>query len=58
MTTLADRHNTALVVIDLQNEVVANAYRRREVLDAVNMLIKRARDAHGPVVWFATPTRV
>lgn len=51
MTTLADRPNTALVVIDLQNEVIANAYRRREVLDAVNMLIKRARDAHVPVIW-------
>ncbi|MFX1763531.1 isochorismatase family protein [Paraburkholderia sp. A1RI-2L] len=51
MTTLADRPNTALVVIDLQNEVVANAYRRSEVLDAVNMLIERARIAQVPVVW-------
>ncbi len=51
MTTLADRPNTALVIIDLQNEVVANAYRRREVLGAVNMLIERARSAHVPVVW-------
>ncbi|WP_347884131.1 isochorismatase family protein [Pseudomonas aestiva] len=30
---------------------MSHAYRRREVLDAVNMLIKRARDAHLPVVW-------
>lgn len=51
MTTLAGRPNTALVVIDLQNEVVANAYRRNEVLDAVNVLIERARTAHVPVVW-------
>ncbi|CAB3809940.1 cysteine hydrolase family protein [Paraburkholderia caffeinilytica] len=51
MTTIADRPNTALVVIDLQNEVVANAYRRHEVLDAVNMLIERARTAHVPVIW-------
>lgn len=51
MTTLANRSNTALVVIDLQNEVVANAHRRREVLDTVNMLVERARGAQVPVVW-------
>lgn len=51
MTTLASRPNTALVVIDLQNEVVANAYRRREVLGTVKILIERARRAHVPVVW-------
>lgn len=51
MTTLADRPNTALVVIDLQNEVVANAYRRGQVLDTVNTLIARARSAKVPVVW-------
>jgi nicotinamidase-related amidase len=51
MTTLSDRPNTALVVIDLQNDVVANAYRRDEVLVAVNALIERARIAHVPVVW-------
>ncbi|MGF6743203.1 cysteine hydrolase family protein [Paraburkholderia atlantica] len=51
MTTLAGRPNTALLVIDLQNAVVANAYRRNEVLDAVNVLIERARTARVPVVW-------
>nr|WP_116342431.1 cysteine hydrolase family protein [Cupriavidus taiwanensis] len=51
MTTLADRPNTALVVIDFQNEVVANAYRRHEVLGAVSILIERARSARVPVVW-------
>lgn len=51
MTTLPSCPNTALVVIDLQNEVVANAYRRREVLGVVNILIERARSAHVPVVW-------
>jgi hypothetical protein len=35
---------------DLQNEVVANAYRRHEVLGAVNMLIERPRSASVPVV--------
>jgi nicotinamidase-related amidase len=51
VTTLVDRPNTALVVIDVQNEVVVNAYRRREVLDAINMLIKQARGARVPVIW-------
>jgi nicotinamidase-related amidase len=51
MTPLADRPNTALIVIDLQNGVVANAYRRREVLHAVNTLVARARSAHVPIVW-------
>jgi nicotinamidase-related amidase len=51
MTTLIDRPNTALIVIDLQNGVVVHAYRRREVLRAVNTLVARARSAHVPVVW-------
>jgi nicotinamidase-related amidase len=51
MTTLANRPNTALIVIDLQNDVVANAYRRDEVLRAVHTLVERARGAHVPVVW-------
>lgn len=51
MTTLANRPNTALVVIDFQNGVVANAYRRSEVLAAVSRLIERARIAQVPVVW-------
>lgn len=51
MTTLADRPNTALVVIDLQNGVVATAHRRLEVLGAVHDLIERARAARVPVIW-------
>lgn len=50
MTTLANRPNTALVVIDLQNEVVAND-RRHEVLGTVKMLVDRARGLHVPIVW-------
>lgn len=51
MTTLANRPNTALVVIDLQNDVVADAFRRSEVLGAVDMLVDRARAAQVPVIW-------
>jgi nicotinamidase-related amidase len=51
MTTLANRSNTALIVIDLQNGVVANAYRRHEVLNTVKTLVERARGMDVPVVW-------
>ncbi|MFM0412942.1 isochorismatase family protein [Paraburkholderia aromaticivorans] len=51
MTTLVNRPNTALIVIDLQNGVVAHAYRRQEVLRAVNMLVEKARSANVPLVW-------
>ncbi len=47
VTTLADRPPLNFL-IDLRKEV---AYRRHEVLGAVNMLIKRARSACVPVVW-------
>lgn len=51
MTTLIDRLHTALVVIDLQNDVVAQAYRRDQVLGTVRALVDRARQARVPVVW-------
>lgn len=51
MTTQIDRPHTALVVIDLQNDVVAQAYRRDEVLGTVRALVDRARQASVPVVW-------
>lgn len=51
MTTLIDRPNTALVVIDLQQGVVANACRRQEVLQTVHLLVERVRAAHVPVIW-------
>lgn len=51
MTTLADRPHAALLVIDLQNDVVAQAWRRNEVLATVAGLIDRARAAEVAVVW-------
>ncbi|MDE1180801.1 isochorismatase family protein [Paraburkholderia sp.] len=51
MTTLTNRPYTALLVIDLQNAVVANAYRRDAVLDTVGVLVGKARDAQVPVIW-------
>ena len=53
MTTLPDRPNTALVVIDVQNGVVADAYQRDEVVARIKTLVDRARAERVPVVWVA-----
>jgi nicotinamidase-related amidase len=51
MTTLPDRPNTALVVIDVQNGIVAGAYERDAVVANIGALVTRARDEGVPVVW-------
>jgi nicotinamidase-related amidase len=51
MTTLPDRPNTALLVIDVQNGVVEGNYRRDEVIANINSLIDKARAEDVPVVW-------
>ena len=51
MTTLRNRPNTALVVIDVQNGVVANAYDRDAVVANISALVDRARTQGVAVVW-------
>lgn len=51
MTTLAERPNTALVVIDVQNGVMAGAHDRDAVVANVATLVDKARAADVPVVW-------
>jgi nicotinamidase-related amidase len=51
MTTLTDRPNTALLVIDVQNGVVAAAHKRNEVLANISALLGKARAEGVPVVW-------
>ena len=51
MTTLSDRPNTALLVIDVQNGVVANAHNRDGVIANINALVDKARAEDVPVVW-------
>lgn len=51
MTNLADRPNSALVVVDVQNDVVAEAHRRDAVIANIEALIGRARTEDVPVVW-------
>ncbi len=51
MTTLSDRPNTALMVIDVQNGVVTGAHERDAVVANINTLVDKARDEGVPVVW-------
>jgi nicotinamidase-related amidase len=51
MSSLSDRPNTALLVIDVQNDVVSGAYNRDGVIRNVNTLVSKARAEGVPVVW-------
>ncbi len=51
MTTLSDRPNTALVVIDVQNGVVGEAHERDAVVANISSLVDKARGEGVPVVW-------
>ena len=51
MTILKDRPNIALLVIDVQNGVVAQAHQRDEVIANINTLVDKARAAKVPVIW-------
>jgi nicotinamidase-related amidase len=51
MTTLTDRPNTALLVVDVQNDVVAGAYNRDAVVANIAVLVEKARAGNVPVVW-------
>jgi nicotinamidase-related amidase len=50
MTTLEHRPRTALVVIDVQNDVVAGAHERDAVVGNIRSLVERAREQQVPVV--------
>ncbi|MEH3130569.1 MAG: isochorismatase family protein [Mycolicibacterium neoaurum] len=51
MTTLNDRPHSALLVVDVQDQVVADAVRRDEVVAAIGRLVDRARAQNVAVVW-------
>ncbi|WP_433824936.1 cysteine hydrolase family protein [Actinoplanes sp. CA-015351] len=51
MTTLTDRPHTALLIIDVQNGVVAGSPNRDEVITNINALLDRARLEDVPVIW-------
>ncbi|GAB7038366.1 MULTISPECIES: isochorismatase family protein [Catenuloplanes] len=51
MSTLTDRPETALVVIDVQRQVVAAAWERDAVVKNIATLVERARETGTAVVW-------
>jgi nicotinamidase-related amidase len=51
MTTLENRPNTALLVVDVQNGVVEGARERDAVVANVGSLVEKARRERVPVVW-------
>ena len=51
MTTLENRPNAALLVIDVQNDVVDGTPRRDAVVGNIASLVDRARDERISVVW-------
>jgi nicotinamidase-related amidase len=51
MTTLENRPNTALLVVDVQNGVVEAAHERDAVVANIGNLVDRARRERVPVVW-------
>ncbi|MFF3400229.1 cysteine hydrolase family protein [Streptomyces sp. NPDC002659] len=51
MTTLSDRPHTALMVIDVQKGVVADAHQRDAVVANICTLVEKAREEGVPIVW-------
>jgi nicotinamidase-related amidase len=51
MTTLDNRPNTALLIVDVQNGVVEGAPERDTVVANVGSLVEKAREQEVPVVW-------
>jgi nicotinamidase-related amidase len=51
MATLENRKNTALLVVDVQNGVVAGAHERDAVVENIGSLVEKARREEVPVVW-------
>jgi nicotinamidase-related amidase len=51
VTTFENRPNTALLVIDVQNGVVAEAHQRDTVVANVATLVETARQEQIPVIW-------
>src|SRR3954447_18587095 len=51
MTTLDNRPNTALLVIDMQRDVVGQAYEVDRVVKNINGLIDKARSESVAAIW-------
>lgn len=51
MSKFTGRAGKALPVIDVQNDVVSDAWRRGEVIENINSLVAKARESETPVIW-------
>lgn len=51
MTSLENRPHTALLVVDVQNGVVASAHERERVIANIATLVDKARAEDVPVLW-------
>ena len=51
MPTLENRPNTALLVVDIQNGVMAGSHERDAVVSHVGSLVEKARSEQVPVIW-------
>ena len=51
MTTLSDRPNTALLVIDVQNGVMTGTHERDAVVANISTLVDKAREENVPIIW-------
>ena len=51
MSLFSDRSGVALLVIDVQVDVVADAHERDAVVGNINSLVEQARKSAVPVVW-------
>lgn len=51
MTTLTERPKTALLVIDVQNNVMAGVHNRNGVIANISFLVDKARSEKVPLVW-------
>ncbi len=51
MSKFADRKDKALLVIDVQNAVVEDAWHRDDVIGNIKALVAKAREASIPIIW-------
>ncbi|OZF43162.1 isochorismatase family protein [Rhodococcus sp. 14-1411-2a] len=51
MTILPDRTATALVIVDVQNDVMVGVHERERVVENIVRLVTRARQTGTPVIW-------
>ncbi len=51
MSKFPERTGSAVLVIDVQNDVVGEAWHREEIIGNINLLVSKAREAGTTVIW-------